>query len=83
MLMVIEVFGILTMFIIMFVLIWGFIILSQIFGQLRYKNYLMEKLIQTIGLQNKEVIKKEQNKDADTIVESKKQSNNVNTENLA
>jgi hypothetical protein len=83
MLMVIEVFGILTMFIIMFVLVWGFIILSQIFGQLRYKNYLMEKLIQTIGLQNKEVIKKEQNKDADTIVESKKQLNNVNTENLA
>lgn len=60
MLITIEIFGILTMFTVMFVLIWGFIILSQIFGQLRYKNYLMEKLIQTISLQNKEILKKEQ-----------------------
>lgn len=32
----------------MFVLIWGFILLSQVFGQLRYKNYLMEKLIEVL-----------------------------------
>ncbi|MFL0246486.1 hypothetical protein [Candidatus Clostridium stratigraminis] len=70
MLLVIELFGILTMFTIVFVLIWGFIILNQIFGQLRYKNYLMEKLIQTIGLQNKVVTKKEQNEAADNITET-------------
>jgi hypothetical protein len=28
----------------MFVGIWGFIIMNQILGQLRYKNYLLEKL---------------------------------------
>jgi hypothetical protein len=53
MLLAIEILGILTMITIMFVLIWGFILLTQIFGQLRYKNYLMEKLIQTIYLQKK------------------------------
>jgi hypothetical protein len=53
MLLAIEILGILTMITIMFVLIWGFILLTQIFGQLRYKNYLMEKLIHTIYLQKK------------------------------
>jgi hypothetical protein len=42
------------MIILMFVLVWGFILLNQIFGQLRYKNYLMEKLIQTIYNQKKD-----------------------------
>lgn len=70
MLLVIEVFGIFTMFTIVFVLIWGFIILNQIFGQLRYKNYLMEKLIQTISLQNKVLPKKEQNEAEDNIAET-------------
>jgi len=70
MLLFIEILGILTMFTIVFVLIWGFVILNQIFGQLRYKNYLMEKLIQTISLQNKVVSKKEQTQDDDTVVET-------------
>lgn len=70
MLLVIEVFGIFTMFTIVFVLIWGFIILNQIFGQLRYKNYLMEKLIQTISLQNKVLPKKEQSEAEDNIAET-------------
>ncbi|MFL0268542.1 hypothetical protein [Candidatus Clostridium radicumherbarum] len=70
MLLVIELFGILTMFTIVFVLVWGFIILNQIFGQLRYKNYLMEKLIQTISLQNKVVTKKEQAQPEDNIAET-------------
>lgn len=30
----------------MFIGIWGFILLIKIYDQLRYKNYLMEKLIQ-------------------------------------
>lgn len=54
MLLTLEIFALITMIIIMFVSIWGFIILSQIFGQLRYKNYLMEKLIQVIYLQKKD-----------------------------
>jgi len=30
----------------MFIGIWGFILLIKVFDQLRYKNYLMEKLVQ-------------------------------------
>lgn len=48
MLLTLEIFALLTMIVLMFVLIWGFILLSQVFGQLRYKNYLMEKLIEVL-----------------------------------
>ena len=41
--------AILSMLVFMFIGIWGFILLIKIFNQLRYKNYLMEKLIQNIS----------------------------------
>jgi hypothetical protein len=43
----IQIMAILTMLTFMFTGIWGFILLMKIYGQLRYKNYLMEKLIQS------------------------------------
>lgn len=46
MILAVEIFGIITMCILMFVCISGFITLTQILGQLKYKNYLMEKLTQ-------------------------------------
>ena len=46
MILTMEILGILTMCTIIFVLIWGFITLNQILSQLKYKNYLMEKLTQ-------------------------------------
>lgn len=46
MILTIEILGILTMCTIIFILIWGFITLNQILRQLKYKNYLMEKLTQ-------------------------------------
>ncbi|MHC1720553.1 MAG: hypothetical protein AB9844_07740 [Clostridiaceae bacterium] len=49
MIIALEVLGILCMLTIMFVLIWGFILFNQILNQLRYKNYLMEKLIHNIN----------------------------------
>ena len=42
----IQIIAILAMLTFMFIGIWGFILLIKIFNQLRYKNYLMEKLIQ-------------------------------------
>ena len=42
----IQIIAILAMLIFIFIGIWGFILLIKIFNQLRYKNYLMEKLIQ-------------------------------------
>ena len=41
----IQIIAILAMLTFMFTGIWGFILLIKIFNQLRYKNYLMEKLI--------------------------------------
>jgi len=48
MILAVEVLGILTMFTIMFVSIWGFIIMKQMLSQLKYRNYLVEKLTQHI-----------------------------------
>lgn len=44
MLLTIEILSIITMIIFGIVGIWSFIILKQIFNQLKYKNYLLEKL---------------------------------------
>jgi hypothetical protein len=63
MLLTLEILGMLTMITLIFVFIWGFVLLNRIFGQLRYKNYLMEKLIQAICLQNKTDIKTETKKE--------------------
>jgi len=48
MILALEIIGILCMLTFMFVLIWGFITANQILNQLRYKNYLMEKLTQHV-----------------------------------
>jgi hypothetical protein len=55
----VQIIAILSMFTFMFTGIWGFILLIKIFNQLRYKNYLMEKLIHTtsrlsLNTENKE-----------------------------
>ena len=42
----IQIIAISAMLTFMFIGIWGFILLIKIYDQLRYKNYLMEKLIQ-------------------------------------
>lgn len=58
MILILEIIGILTMCTLMFVLIWGFIILTKILNQLKYKNYLMEKLTQhiyTLSKKEKEI----------------------------
>ena len=44
--MTIQIIAILSMLTFMFTSIWGFILLIKIYNQLRYKNYLMEKLTQ-------------------------------------
>lgn len=46
MILAVEMLGIITMLILIFALVWGFITLTQILNQLKYKNYLMEKLTQ-------------------------------------
>jgi hypothetical protein len=58
MLLAIEILGIITMCTIILILVWGFISLNQILNQLKYKNYLMEKLTQNVYM----IGKKDDNK---------------------
>jgi len=60
----IQIIAILSMLTFMFTSIWGFILLIKIYNQLRYKNYLMEKLAQntyklSLNHDNKDNTKKE------------------------
>lgn len=48
MLLFLEIMAVIFMATMIFVAIWSFIILNQIFGQMRYKNYLLEKLTQNV-----------------------------------
>lgn len=50
MLLAIEIIGIIVMCTVLIVSVWGLIVLKKVFGQLRYKNYLMEKLVENIHL---------------------------------
>lgn len=40
----IEIMGILAMCTFMFIAIWGFILLHRLYNQIKYTNYLLEKL---------------------------------------
>lgn len=53
MLLAIEILGIISMCTLVFILIWGLIILSQISDQLKYKNYLLEKMNEHIFMISK------------------------------
>ena len=73
----IKIIAILAMLIFIFIGIWGFILLTKIFNQLRYKNYLMEKLIQntsslTLSHQNREY-PKDNFKDRDIFKSTEKE----------
>lgn len=73
-----EIVGLLTMLIFCFIGIWSFIILNQLLGQSRYKNYLMEKLIQSIAYNSKKNIDSDEiidDNDAYNSTESIKNSN--------
>ena len=48
MLLTLEIIGLIALITFLFVSIWGFILLNQIFDQMRYRNYLMEKLSEHI-----------------------------------
>lgn len=59
MILAVEIIGIIFMAVLMFVGIWGFILLTNIYGQLRYKNYLMEKLNQNMFMLANKAIKED------------------------
>ncbi len=60
----IKIIAIFAMLIFMLTSIWGFILLIKIFNQLRYKNYLLEKLLQNTSSSSSKQGHKEYPKDA-------------------
>lgn len=78
MLLAIEIVGILLMLTLMFVSIWGFILMHKIVNQLRYKNYLTEKLVQNVYMISKEY----DSKDKKSLKKEKSDLNYANESNL-
>ncbi|MFA9399072.1 MAG: hypothetical protein ACERKV_12530 [Clostridiaceae bacterium] len=50
MILTLEIIGIIFMVTFIFISIWCFILLTKIFEQIKYENYLMEKLNEHISL---------------------------------
>lgn len=50
MILSIEILAILTMCTVMFIFIWGFIVIKQILSQIKYKNYLLEQIKEHIHM---------------------------------
>ncbi len=48
MLLALEIIGIIFMLTLIFVAVWGFILANQAYNQMRYQNYLLEKITQNI-----------------------------------
>ena len=47
-LLVAEIISIIFMLIAMFIGIWGFILMMKMYNQLKYRNYILEKLSQNV-----------------------------------
>ena len=64
--LLLEILAVLSMLTVMFVAIWGFIVAKQNYSQMKYQNYLLEKLAHNIYLlvqNNTNVINKELSED--------------------
>jgi hypothetical protein len=48
MILAVEIISIIFMLTLMFIGIWGFIVVIQIHNQLKYRNYILEKLSQNV-----------------------------------
>ncbi|HCO74528.1 MAG TPA: hypothetical protein DIT16_06700 [Clostridium sp.] len=69
---ILKILGILSLITFMIIIIWGFVVFNSIYSQLRYSNYILEKIshilnISCIDMQAKE---KEQQKKSEIIDES-------------
>ena len=53
MFIVLAIFGILFMVTFIFIGIWSFIILTKVYDQIKYKNYLIEKINHNLSLNNR------------------------------
>lgn len=78
MLLALEIIGIIFMITLIFIAVWGFILANQAYNQMRYQNYLLEKITQNIYML---ACKLDGNKDNEkNPVENKDKSNNKELE---
>jgi len=69
---ILKILGILSLITFMIIIIWGFVVFNSIYSQLRYSNYILEKIshilnISCIDMQAKE---KEQQQKSEIIDEN-------------
>jgi len=69
---ILKILGILSLITFIIIIIWGFVVFNSIYSQLRYSNYILEKIshilnISCIDMQAKE---KEQQKKSEIIDEN-------------
>jgi hypothetical protein len=53
MILALEIVGLVFMFSIIFLSVWGFILINKLFLQIKYKNYLLEKISDELSILNK------------------------------
>jgi len=58
-LLIVEIMSIIFMLTLMFIGIWGFILMMKIYNQLKYRNYILEKLSQNVYMLTSKIHKSE------------------------
>jgi hypothetical protein len=53
MILALEIIGLVFMFSVIFVSVWGFILINKLFLQVKYKNYILEKISNELSILNK------------------------------
>ena len=48
MILTLQIIGLIFMLVVIFLAIWAFVIANNAYSQLKYQNYLLEKLVQSI-----------------------------------
>ena len=76
MLLALEIIGIIFMLTLIFVAVWGFILANQAYNQMRYQNYLLEKITQNIymlscKLNGNKIVENNTDDNKDTIKNTK------------
>jgi len=66
---ILKILGILSLITFMVIIIWGFVVFNSIYSQLRYSNYILEKIshILNISCIDMQVKEKEQHKKSEII----------------
>lgn len=55
MILALEIAGLVFIFSVVFLCLWGFILINKLFMQIKYKNYLLEKVSDELSILNKRV----------------------------